>query len=162
MIPTFTTVQLSSDSLPEESDADNVNSTADSFVIFSTVTRNESSNSSSIEDRDLPVASTPQFDSTPDRYVELRRVHVKVRTSPLAVSNFFVRASTIIAVLVWEVLPNRTGGYAIRDFTAEMRKLRMTEEDPEERWETIDPRHISPNAVRVCDWGATKLRKTKI
>ncbi|XP_039444289.1 uncharacterized protein LOC120424283 isoform X2 [Culex pipiens pallens] len=144
MVPTFTTVQLSSESLPED---DSDNSTLDSgFVIFSTVARNESSNSSS---EDLPAASTPQFDSTPDRYVELRRVHVKVRTSPLAVSNFFVRASTIIAVLVWEVLPNRTGGYAIRDFTAEMRRLRMTEEDPEERWETIDPRHISPNARQL-------------
>uniref|UniRef100_A0A8D8JQR1 (northern house mosquito) hypothetical protein n=1 Tax=Culex pipiens TaxID=7175 RepID=A0A8D8JQR1_CULPI len=87
MVPTFTTVQLSSESLPED---DSDNSTVDSgFVIFSTVARNESSNSSS---EDLPAASTPQFDSTPDRYVELRRVHVKVRTSPLAVSNFF-RAS---------------------------------------------------------------------
>lgn len=145
MIPTFTTVQLSSDSLSED---DDTNSTADSFVIFSAASRNESSNVSSSSE-DLP--STAQFDSssTPDRYVELRRVHVKVRTSPLAVSNFFVRASTIIAVLVWEVLPNRTGGYAIRDFTAEMRKFRMTDEDPEERWETIDPRHISPNARQL-------------
>ncbi|XP_052866955.1 uncharacterized protein LOC128273077 [Anopheles cruzii] len=91
-----------------------------------------------------------------ENFVELLKVNVKVRTPPLAVSNFYVRASTIIAVLVWEVLPNRTGGYAIRDFTAEMRRMHDTDDSrdidediPELPWETIDPRHISPNARQL-------------
>ncbi|XP_053678246.1 uncharacterized protein LOC128728640 [Anopheles nili] len=92
---------------------------------------------------------------TEEHFVELLKVNVKVRTPPLAVSNFYVRASTIIAVLVWEVMPNRTGGYAIRDFTAEMRRMRDTSVSenvtaaPELPWETIDPRHISPNARQL-------------
>lgn len=107
-----------------------------------------SSASSSEEDEVSTPSPSQQFDSSaPDRYVQIRQFNVKVRTPPLAVSNFFVRASTIIAVLVWEVMPNRTGGYAIRDFTAEMRKLRWSDEEDEQSWETIDPRHISPNAV---------------
>ncbi|XP_061517518.1 uncharacterized protein LOC11175604 [Anopheles gambiae] len=84
-----------------------------------------------------------------EHFVELLKVNVKVRTPPLAVSNFYVRASTIIAVLVWEVMPNRTGGYAIRDFTAEMRKMRESSNETELPWETIDPRHISPNARQL-------------
>uniref|UniRef100_A0A182P191 Fibronectin type-III domain-containing protein n=1 Tax=Anopheles epiroticus TaxID=199890 RepID=A0A182P191_9DIPT len=85
-----------------------------------------------------------------EHFVELLKVNVKVRTPPLAVSNFYVRASTIIAVLVWEVMPNRTGGYAIRDFTAEMRKMQDSSENVTELpWETIDPRHISPNARQL-------------
>ncbi|XP_058444555.1 uncharacterized protein LOC131426122 isoform X2 [Malaya genurostris] len=114
--------------------------------------RNDSYNTSVENDdpeKDDGSSASEQLDSAPDQYVEIRRVNVKVRTPPLAVSNFFVRASTIIAVLVWEVMPNRTGGYAIRDFTSEMRRLRMTDEDPEEPWETIDPRHISPNARQL-------------
>lgn len=141
MVPTFTTVQL--DDIPSAEDS---NGTGEALLMFGP--RNDTQNISSSSEEDEPsTPSSPQFDSTPDRYVQIRQFNVKVRTPPLAVSNFFVRASTIIAVLVWEVMPNRTGGYAIRDFTAEMRKLRWSDEEPEERWETIDPRHISPNAV---------------
>lgn len=66
-----------------------------------------------------------------------------------AVSSFRVRASTIIAVLIWEIFKNRTGGYPIIDFTAEMRKVpdyyyNNTEEDL--KWEKLEPHHITPNA----------------
>lgn len=66
-----------------------------------------------------------------------------------AVSSFRVRASTIIAVLIWEIFKNRTGGYPIIDFTAEMRKIpdyyyNNTEEDL--KWEKLEPHHITPNA----------------
>lgn len=145
MVPTFTTVQI--DDLPASDDSNDT--AADGILVFGprNDTRYLNNNSSSSEEDEPDLPTSPQFDSTPDRYVLIRQFNVKVRTPPLAVSNFFVRASTIIAVLVWEVFPNRTGGYAIRDFTSEMRQLRMSDEEPEERWETIDPRHISPNAV---------------
>jgi len=42
---------------------------------------------------------------------------------PGAVGAFRARATTIIAVLIWEVWRNRTGGSPIIDFTAEMRRL---------------------------------------
>lgn len=143
LVPTFTTVQL--DDIPSAEDS---NGTGEALLMFGP--RNDTQNISSSSEEDEPsTPSSPQFDSTPDRYVQIRQFNVKVRTPPLAVSNFFVRASTIIAVLVWEVMPNRTGGYAIRDFTAEMRKLRWSDKEPEERWETIDPRHISPNARQL-------------
>lgn len=144
MVPTFTTVQIDDLSSTDDSNG----TTGDGILMFGL--RNDTrflNNSNSSEENEPELPTSPQFDSTPDRYVLVRQFNVKVRTPPLAVSNFFVRASTIIAVLVWEVLPNRTGGYAIRDFTSEMRRLRMSDEEPEERWETIDPRHISPNAV---------------
>ncbi|XP_058811315.1 uncharacterized protein LOC131676210 [Topomyia yanbarensis] len=130
-------------------DDDLRNATNTSGLLFGN-SRNDSYNTSTEDDGQTGESSPPTSQQpAPDSYVEIRRVNVKVRRPPYAVSNFFVRASTIIAVLVWEVMPNRTGGYAIRDFTSEMRKLRMTDEDPEEPWETIDPRHISPNARQL-------------
>ncbi|XP_053681792.1 uncharacterized protein LOC128732542 [Sabethes cyaneus] len=150
LVPSFTTVQLDVDGVMTIE-----NATADGGVLLFSP-RNDSLNgtstSSSVEEGDQlmpPSPSPPPTAVEADQYVEVRRFNIKVRRPPYAVSNFFVRASTIIAVLVWEVLPNRTGGYAIRDFTAEMRKLRMTDDDPEEAWETIDPRHISPNARQL-------------
>ncbi|XP_062539244.1 uncharacterized protein LOC134207554 isoform X2 [Armigeres subalbatus] len=144
LVPTFTTALL--DDFPAMDDS---NGTGDGLLVFGP--RNDTQNNGSfVNEEDEP--STPpvlQIDSAPDRYVQIRQFNVKVRTPPQAVSNFFVRASTIIAVLVWEVMPNRTGGYAVRDFTAEMRRFRWSDEEPEERWETIDPRHISPNARQL-------------
>jgi hypothetical protein len=80
--------------------------------------------------------------------VEIMKSNVIVRTKPGPVSKFTVRTTTIIGVIVWEVFPNRTatGGYAIRDFTAEMRRLPVNETD-DPKWERLDPHHISPNAV---------------
>lgn len=66
-----------------------------------------------------------------------------------AVGTFKARATTIIAVLMWDMWRNRTGGSPIIDFTAEMRRLpgiypNNTEELVE--WERLDPHHITPNA----------------
>ncbi|XP_055523811.1 uncharacterized protein LOC129717721 isoform X2 [Wyeomyia smithii] len=145
LVPSFTTVELDVDS-----GASPENVTIDSVLLFSLHNDTlNSSSSSSVETDEQQATASAAVNDQPDQYVEIRRFNIKIRRPPLAVSNFFVRASTIIAVLVWEVLPNRTGGYAIRDFTAEMRKLRMTDDDPEEPWETIDPRHISPNARQL-------------
>uniref|UniRef100_A0AAG5DMI1 Ig-like domain-containing protein n=1 Tax=Anopheles atroparvus TaxID=41427 RepID=A0AAG5DMI1_ANOAO len=156
-IPTLTTVAVLEEQPPEQvEDAEN----------------DTSSSSSSSNDHTIPAAfeasdaiasgyenatgepssgdnTSLESEASEEHFVELLKVSVKVRTPPLAVSNFYVRASTIIAVLVWEVMPNRTGGYAIRDFTAEMRKMREDADEPELPWETIDPRHISPNARQL-------------
>ncbi|XP_058127548.1 uncharacterized protein LOC131290904 [Anopheles ziemanni] len=163
-IPTLTTVTVLEEQPAAEQADDSDNDTRSSS--------SSSSSSSSRNDHTLPAdafepsdASSGYENGTTERYggesseesagaseehfVELLKVNVKVRTPPLAVSNFYVRASTIIAVLVWEVMPNRTGGYAIRDFTAEMRKMRESVDEPELPWETIDPRHISPNARQL-------------
>uniref|UniRef100_A0A182M9R5 Ig-like domain-containing protein n=1 Tax=Anopheles culicifacies TaxID=139723 RepID=A0A182M9R5_9DIPT len=154
-IPTLTTVAVL-----EEPEADTSSSSASSSssTAFSS-SANDSSTGATYDPGDTSAgyenATAEPYDeedgdgaSSEEHFVELLKVNVKVRTPPLAVSNFYVRASTIIAVLVWEVMPNRTGGYAIRDFTAEMRKMREGN-DTELPWETIDPRHISPNARQL-------------
>lgn len=65
---------------------------------------------------------------------------------PGPVSKFKCRATTIIAVIIWEIWPNRTGGHPLLDFTAEMRRLADYGEN-ETEWMLLDPHHISPNAV---------------
>lgn len=72
-----------------------------------------------------------------------------IRFTPGAVGIFRARATTIIAVLMWEMWRNRTGGSPIIDFTAEMRRLpRFYPNGSEElvEWERLDPHHITPNA----------------
>ncbi|XP_055632165.1 uncharacterized protein LOC129772199 [Toxorhynchites rutilus septentrionalis] len=148
LVATITTVHLAA-SETLDSSTNNTTTSEESLLAYNS--RNETHNSTISEEDEQPQlrGTSPESGSVPDRYEEIRRVRVKVRTPPLAVSSFYVRASTIIAVLVWEVMPNRTGGYVIRDFTAEMRRLRTSEEEPEERWEVIDPRHITPNARQL-------------
>ena len=49
---------------------------------------------------------------------------------------------------------NNTGGYSIKDFTAEFRPLPSFYDYNEtiyEPWERLDPHHISPNAVSFCE-----------
>uniref|UniRef100_A0A182RHU1 Ig-like domain-containing protein n=1 Tax=Anopheles funestus TaxID=62324 RepID=A0A182RHU1_ANOFN len=158
-IPTLTTVAVL-----EEPEADTSSSSSSSSFSSST-SSNDTSTGAAYDPGDTSAgyenATAEPYDgedgdgdgtsssAAEEHFVELLKVNVKVRTPPLAVSNFYVRASTIIAVLVWEVMPNRTGGYAIRDFTAEMRKMRESNDKPELPWETIDPRHISPNARQL-------------
>lgn len=72
-----------------------------------------------------------------------------IMKQPGAVGTFRARATTIIAVLMWEFWRNRTGGSPIIDFSAEMRRApgyypNNTEELVE--WERLDPHHITPNA----------------
>ncbi|ETN68072.1 hypothetical protein AND_000091 [Anopheles darlingi] len=168
-VPTLTTVTVL-----EESDGDSSGTTTNGTVGPASTSSSENATFESTvtdgEEADGEEQERAEGEEEPstESFVELLKVNVKVRTPPLAVSNFYVRASTIIAVLVWEVMPNRTGGYAIRDFTAEMRRMRdpstssssssggggsgeTTEatDAPELPWETIDPRHISPNARQL-------------
>lgn len=63
-----------------------------------------------------------------------------------------MRATTIIAVISWDIWRNRTGGSPIIDFTAEMRRLPGTYPDNSEElveWEKLDPHHITPNARQL-------------
>ncbi len=115
-----------------------------------------------VADVGLYVCSVQSSDNsnetTTNDYREIAQVKLRVRTVPGPVATLKVRTSTIIAVIIWEVLPNRTGGYAIRDFTAEYRRLPDPDEyinvtasngtKNETAWERLDPHHISPNAVR--------------
>lgn len=90
-----------------------------------------------------------------------------------AVGSFRARATTIIAVLIWEgeekqmmafiqeifkflffiskVWRNRTGNTPIIDFTAEMRKQpeAFSNNSDEDGWELLDPHHITPNARQL-------------
>uniref|UniRef100_A0A336L3L2 CSON003813 protein n=1 Tax=Culicoides sonorensis TaxID=179676 RepID=A0A336L3L2_CULSO len=85
---------------------------------------------------------------TQETVIELARIDVNVRTVPGLVATFKCRATTIIAVIIWEVWPNRTGGYPILDFTAEMRRMPDYGEN-ETEWTLLDPHHISPNARQL-------------
>ncbi|GAB0096816.1 uncharacterized protein DMENIID0001_123840 [Sergentomyia squamirostris] len=85
-----------------------------------------------------------------------RTANVRVRTPPEAVSFFAVRASTVIAVLIWEYPPKKLIANSVRSFTADFRKVpdeiavdaegnvqNITSEETE--WERLDPLNISPN-----------------
>lgn len=80
---------------------------------------------------------------------QCKKLSSLIMNQPGAVGTFRARATTIIAVLMWEFWKNRTGGSPIIDFSAEMRRvpgfyLNNTEELVE--WERLDPHHITPNA----------------
>ncbi|XP_076232318.1 contactin-1 isoform X2 [Calliopsis andreniformis] len=74
------------------------------------------------------------------------RVNVQVRTPPPALHNVWVKPSTILANILWEVAG--TGGYPIIDFTAEYRLKPNVGEDPED-WKPIVPTHIPPNSRQI-------------
>lgn len=65
---------------------------------------------------------------------------------PPALHNVWVKPSTILANILWEVAD--TGGYPIIDFTAEYRLKPVAGEEPEE-WKPIIPEHIPPNSVNI-------------
>lgn len=68
-----------------------------------------------------------------------------VTAPPPALHNVWVKPSTILANVLWEI--GGTGGYPIIDFTAEYR-LKPTPGHEPESWKPIIPTHIPPNAVR--------------
>ncbi|XP_025159887.1 Down syndrome cell adhesion molecule homolog isoform X4 [Harpegnathos saltator] len=74
------------------------------------------------------------------------RINVEVRTPPPALHNVWVKPSTILANILWEVAG--TGGYPIIDFTAEYRLKPTAGEEPEE-WKPIVPTHIPPNSRQI-------------
>lgn len=79
---------------------------------------------------------------------EVKKINLRVRTVPEAVSEFKVRASTIIAVLIWAYPPKSLNFYQVRSFTAEFRR-HPTNENDSEIWERLDPLNISPNIVSL-------------
>ncbi|XP_043515653.1 contactin-2 isoform X4 [Frieseomelitta varia] len=74
------------------------------------------------------------------------RISVQVRTPPPALHNVWVKPSTILANILWEVAG--TGGYPIIDFTAEYRLKPNAGEEPED-WKPIVPTHIPPNSRQI-------------
>ncbi|KAK0079573.1 hypothetical protein PV325_001058 [Microctonus aethiopoides] len=66
--------------------------------------------------------------------------------APPALHNVWVKPSTILANILWEV--TGTGGYPIIDFTAEYRLKPKAEEEPE-NWKPIMPTHIPPNSRQI-------------
>lgn len=78
--------------------------------------------------------------------INFKTIKLRVRTFPAPVSRFSVRASTIIAVLIWEYPPKDLSAFNVRSFTAEFRKLPVDENDTQ-LWINIDPYNISPNIV---------------
>lgn len=81
---------------------------------------------------------------------EVKTIRLRVRTEPAAVSKFTVRASTIIAVLVWAYPPKSLSFYQVRSFTAEFRR-HPTGDNDSEIWERLDPINISPNIVSYSE-----------
>ncbi|KAG7188210.1 hypothetical protein KM043_016081 [Ampulex compressa] len=74
------------------------------------------------------------------------KIEVQVRTPPPALHNVWVKPSTILANILWEV--GGTGGYPIIDFTAEYRLKPGAGEEPED-WKPIVPTHIPPNSRQI-------------
>jgi len=81
-----------------------------------------------------------------DRDAVKARINVEVKTPPPALHNVWVKPSTILANILWEVAGN--GGYPIIDFTAEYRLKPVVGEEPEE-WKPIIPTHIPPNSRQI-------------
>ncbi|XP_076674123.1 contactin-5 isoform X4 [Andrena cerasifolii] len=81
-----------------------------------------------------------------DRDAVKTRINVQVNTPPPALHNVWVKPSTILANILWEVAG--TGGYPIIDFTAEYRLKPNVGEEPED-WKPIVPTHIPPNSRQI-------------
>ncbi|XP_057320498.1 protein turtle homolog A isoform X4 [Microplitis mediator] len=74
------------------------------------------------------------------------RINIQVKTPPPALHNVWVKPSTILANILWEVAG--TGGYPIIDFTAEYRLKPGVGEEPED-WKPIMPTHIPSNSRQI-------------
>ncbi|XP_028176671.1 uncharacterized protein LOC114364644 [Ostrinia furnacalis] len=76
----------------------------------------------------------------------LDRMNVTVRTEPPPLVNVTVHASTILALILWNVAGD--GGHPIIDFTAQYRSAAPVNGSLEP-WRPISPNHISPNSRQV-------------
>lgn len=85
-------------------------------------------------------------------FLEGLTIVLRVRSVPGPVTRLSVRLSTILGVLMWEFPSNRSGGYPIRSFTAELRRYF---EDTDitnvttQLWHRLDPENIPSNVVNV-------------
>ena len=77
-------------------------------------------------------------------YIKKYSIFIIFSAPPPALHNVWVKPSTILANILWEVAG--TGGYPIIDFTAEYRLKPNAGEEPED-WKPIVPTHIPPNSV---------------
>ncbi|XP_023722306.1 uncharacterized protein LOC111872530 [Cryptotermes secundus] len=75
------------------------------------------------------------------------RVKVEVRTPPPPLVNVTVRPSTVLALLLWEVID--TGGYPITYFTARYRQKSAEAGKEPDHWHSVMPEHISPNVRQI-------------
>lgn len=74
------------------------------------------------------------------------RVNLTVRTEPPPLVNVSVHASTILALILWNVAED--GGHPIIYFTAQYRSAAPVNETLEP-WKLISPNHISPNSRQI-------------
>ncbi|KAM3957160.1 protein turtle homolog B [Aphomia sociella] len=74
------------------------------------------------------------------------RVNITVRTEPPPLVNVTVHASTILALILWNVAGD--GGHPIIDFTAQYRAAAPINGSIEP-WRPISPNHISPNSRQI-------------
>lgn len=77
--------------------------------------------------------------------LEFFKAKIKVKTEPSPVKYLTARITTIIGVLMWDILPNHSG-YPLIYFSADYRQI----DDfgiNETEWQRIDPKKITPNAV---------------
>ncbi|XP_063383692.1 cell adhesion molecule DSCAML1 [Cydia fagiglandana] len=76
----------------------------------------------------------------------LDRINVTVKTEPPPLVNVTVHASTILALILWNVAGD--GGHPIIDFTAQYRSATPINGSLEP-WRPISPNHISPNSRQI-------------
>ncbi|XP_054289240.1 protein turtle homolog A isoform X2 [Macrosteles quadrilineatus] len=77
----------------------------------------------------------------------LRQIKVLVRTPPPRLVNVTVHASTILALLRWDVAD--TGGYPISHYTAQYRLKHSSPDEPPDEWHKVIPGRISPVASQI-------------
>lgn len=83
-------------------------------------------------------------------FLEGLTIVLRVRSVPGPVTRLTVRLSTILGVLMWEFPMNRSNGYPVRSFTAELRRYFEDTEDVNVTtllWHRLDPEDIPGNVV---------------
>lgn len=107
-----------------------------------------------ISPEEVDLAEVGDYDSsertTDSSFLEGLTIVLRVRSVPGPVTRLNVRLSTILGVLMWEFPSNRSGGYPVRSFTAEVRKYfedTDTVNVTEQLWHRLDPEDIPSNVV---------------
>lgn len=84
-------------------------------------------------------------------FLEGLTIMLKVRSVPGPVTKLSVRLTTILGVLMWEFPSNRSGGYPVKSFTTEMRKISNDDDlnETSHLWHRLDPENIPGNVVGI-------------